>query len=71
MPPALHERQAGWEASLAGPNSPNKDLLHGELRHGVVPEEEHLPAIFGLLTSDGYQDGVMSANWQRERYVFY
>ena len=36
MPPALHERQAGWEASLAGPN---KDLLHGELRHGIVPEE--------------------------------
>ena len=51
MPPALHERQAGWEASLAGPNSPNKDLLHGELRHGVVPEEEHLPALRSQVTT--------------------
>ena len=51
MPPALHERQAGWEALLAGPNSPNKDLLHGKLRHGVVPEEEHLPAVQSQVTT--------------------
>ena len=50
---ATMRHQAGWEASLvAGPNnsraktSSNKlHTVHRELRHCVVPEEEHLPAL--------------------------